>query len=671
MKNFTLKASLLAFAGMLSMTAAAQQTPAAVKKFGKPVTEAEPCGTVQYEALLREKNPNRDNKNQFEEWLAPKVAQAKAKRIQKNGNTTNEVVTIPVVFHIIHNGSPVGTAENIAEDQILSQIDVLNEDFRRMENSNGFNTSPVGADMEINFCLVKQDPNGQPSTGIVRYNLGDGDGWSMEECELVKAQTIWNPNKYLNIWVFDDIYGLAGYAQFPTNSGLEGLEGQTETANTDGVALGHIYVGSEEKYPEGVYGETRNLGRSASHEVGHFFGLRHIWGDSDSCETADDYCADTPTALEANTGCPVIDSCPDNPGNDMVENYMDYTNDSCLNIFTQNQKDRMQAVLLNSPRRVTLPTADSCTLGTASISNDGALYLIPFSTDCSNVISPVISLRNAGSNVLTSAIINYKLDNNAITSYTWTGSLAAGEDVRVELPQSGVSEGEHTFTATLQSINGVNDTYLSNNSRTNEFYYEAIQSYDTQTIFVEVQTDEAASEVIWYIADLDQNIVAFGGGYEDSPEGAYDYQEVEVDSNTCYAFIIVEQGMDGMGSGYYNITTDSGEIIQQNSGDNIFYIDYAAFGVNVELLSNATAQKTAANVTLYPNPANSIINIAAADETNMPESYTVYNSLGQVVGNGKINNTVQAIDVAAYANGVYFVKLAKGEGTTTLQFIKY
>ncbi len=677
MKNFTLKASLFAFAGMLSITAAAQQTPGGVKKFGKNITETEPCGTVQYENLLRKNNPERDDKNQFEEWLAPKVAQAKAKRLQKSGNTTNEIVTIPVVFHIIHNGSPVGTAENIAEEQIISQIDVLNEDFRRMENTNGFNTNPVGADMEIEFCLAKQNPDGVLSTGIVRYNMGDGDGWSMEECEIVKAQTQWNPEKYLNIWVFDDIYGLAGYAQFPTNSQLEGLEGQTDTANTDGVALGHIYVGSEEKYPQGVYGETRNLGRSASHEVGHFFGLRHIWGDSFSCETADDYCADTPTALEPNVGCPIIDSCPENPGDDMVENYMDYTNDSCLNVFTQNQKDRMQAVLLNSPRRHSLITSIGCTPGIV-LENDGSLLINGIETECGETtFEPGLVLTNTGTAILTTATITYHIDNQEAVTYNWTGSLAVNQSADITLPEMTLTPGNHTFNASIVTVNGVEDASPSNDNRSLTFSLAGV--YTTNSIKVTITTDNKGGETLWAIAteDADEplagNLDVFNPANSDFYGNNQTYvTNVTIPEGGCYLFLILDLGTDGMccefGEGSYKIETADGTLITE--GGQFGQVEQKMFALELPVAGIKDINKTS-NVKLYPNPANSILNIAAADEASMPESYTVFNSLGQVMDNGKVTSVLQTLDIAKYANGVYFVKLAKGEGTTTLQFIKY
>jgi hypothetical protein len=679
MKNFTIKASLIAFAGVLSLTANAQQKPQGIKKFGRPVIETQPCGTVKYEDLLRKNNPQRDTKNEFEQWIAPRVAQVKRKRLQKDGNTTNEVVTIPVVFHIIHNGSPVGTAENIADGQVISQIDVLNEDFRRLEGSNGFNTNPVGADMEINFCLAKQDPDGLLSTGIVRYELGTGEGWSMEEAEVIKTQTQWNPEKYLNIWVFDQLYGLAGYAQFPVNSGLEGIddiEGLPSEANTDGVALGHLYVGSEEKFPEGEYDETRNLGRSASHEVGHFFGLRHIWGDSDSCLTATDYCDDTPTALEANYGCQIgLDSCP-GPGSDMIENYMDYTDDACLNVFTEDQKDRMQAVLLNSPRRHSLITSTGCVPGIV-LENDGSLNINNTTGECAaSPYIPEVILTNSGTAVLTSAAIVYHIDNQAAATYNWTGNLAASASTTITLPEFTVASGTHTFNVSISTVNGVEDTAPNNDEKSSEFNISA--KFITSGIKITIKTDDYGDETLWALVreSNENNIIAGNININNiSQSDFYDDNEtyitnVPISFNDCYAFIILDFGEDGMcceyGEGSYKIETAAGVLIAQ--GGSFTDQDEKYFALETPTAGIEENNKFS-GIQLYPNPANSVLNIAST-EANMPESYTVYNSLGQIIDNGSVTSVLQSLDITKYANGVYFVKLAKNENATTLQFIK-
>lgn len=673
MKKITIKAYLLMFAGMFALTANAQQQPG-TKKFGKPFTAASNyCGSVENEAQLKEQDPKRATTSEFEQWIAPKVEQIKKQKLQKSGQGTNEVVTLPVVFHIVHNGDAIGENENLSENQILSQITVLNQDYRRAADTPGFNENEIGADMEIEFCLAQRTPNGLPSNGIVRYNVGDDNGWVREEVELFKVQTQWDPTKYLNIWVFEDIFTpggyLAGYAQFPGGSGLDGIDqNMLGAANTDGLALGARFVGSVDLDPNGLHDEVRNMGRTATHEIGHFLGLRHIWGDSNSCDTATDYCDDTPTALAANYDCQIgLDSCPDNPGNDMIENYMDYSDDICLNTFTADQKLRMQAVLANSPRRKTLPTSNSCVLGTASLDNDGAIFLLPFDTNCDNFIAPVFSLSNRGTNTITTATINYKVDNAAPTVYTWNGSLAPGEDARIELPQTTVTTGNHTFTVALQTVNGGTDALASNNTRTNQFSFEPLDNYDTESVTVTVQTDEFASEVTWLLMDSTQNVIAYGGGYTDSAEGTFDEQTIAVDNNSCYAFVIIETGFDGMPGGYFSVKKDDGEVIYQNSGNGFQYADFAGFGVNV-ILANKSHQK-ANSIMLYPNPANSIINIASTD-ADMPESYTIYNSLGQVIDKGNVTSALQSLDIAGYANGVYFVKLTKGESATTLQFIK-
>lgn len=335
-----------------------------------PKTDLIRCAADEYNYDLARKYGS-ESKEEFENWLAPKVAQIEKSKSQ---NTAKKVVvTIPVVVHVIHSGQAISnTGRNITDERILSQITVLNQDFRRMLNTPGYNTNPVGADIEVEFCLAKIDPNGGVTTGIDRVNLGTTT-WNDNNVEtILKPQTIWDPTKYFNIWVCQfggDLNGVLGYAQFPQSSGLPGLF-PPYTADTDGVVIDWRAFGSSD-YVGGTYFPDIDKGRTATHEIGHFLGLRHIWGDTTSCvvnatDSNKDYCPDTPAATEEHYDCAQIyDTCPANPGNDMTENYMDYSNDTCMNIFTQNQKSRILAVLQNSPRRASLTTSTVCSTALA------------------------------------------------------------------------------------------------------------------------------------------------------------------------------------------------------------------------------------------------------------------------------------------------------------------
>jgi len=358
--------------GLAGFSAMAQNTP---QVFGRKVQSINPktgiirCVSSEYESFLQEKESKRATTQEFEQWLAPKAEAEKSKLLARKGIAgTNAVITIPVVIHVIHSGQSVGSGRNISDVRVNSQITVLNQDFRKMLDTPGYNTNPVGADVEIEFCLAKTDPNGNPTTGIDRVNLGNTT-WNNNNVEsTLKPQTIWDPTKYFNIWVCQfggDLDGVLGYAQFPSGSGLQGLQGPYTPA-TDGVVIDWRAFGSSD-YAAGQYFQDIDKGRTTTHETGHFLGLRHIWGDGGSQEfgikncNATDYCNDTPFAGWENYDClDTYDSCPSSPGNDMTENYMDYTNDACMNIFTLDQKARIMAVMQNSPRRSTLKASTVC-----------------------------------------------------------------------------------------------------------------------------------------------------------------------------------------------------------------------------------------------------------------------------------------------------------------------
>lgn len=331
------------------------------------------CVSSEYEKSLQSRDANRANREQFEQWIAPKIEQARQDLLA--GRNINAVITIPVVVHVIHNGDAVGVNENISDARVLSQITVLNQDFRRMLDTPGYNDNAVGADVEIEFCMAQQKPDGTATNGIDRVNTGVAQYSTEAQVEnTLKPNTIWDPNQYFNIWVVQfstsssaELGGVLGYAQFPYASGIGGMGNAVTEDNetTDGVIIDWRCFGSTD-YVTGNFFTDYDKGRTATHEIGHCLGLIHIWGDNSSCsvnatDSNKDYCPDTPAAATENYDCvTTYNSCPSSAGNDMTENYMDYTNDTCMNTFTLNQKARMIAVMNNANRRASLKTSTAC-----------------------------------------------------------------------------------------------------------------------------------------------------------------------------------------------------------------------------------------------------------------------------------------------------------------------
>ena len=296
-----------------------------------------------------------------------------------NNKKSLTVYNIPVIFHILHSGVAVGSGRNISLAQVNSQIAILNQDFRKTNTD--FSTTVTqtafvnaAADCEINFCAAKVSPTGTllAEPGVDRINVSS-KSWSALPYTLsyiestVKPGSSWDPTKYLNIWILEfggSDLGTLGYAQFPTVptgiSPITDLPGNGGAANTDGVVFDYQYVGNvgSATYPF-------NKGRTATHEIGHWLGLYHINGDS---PCGNDYCSDTPTQSSLTGGCPSTTggtsnsgcSASPNPPGKMYQNYMDYSDDRCMTMFTTNQKARMQAVMANCVRRTSLATSTVC-----------------------------------------------------------------------------------------------------------------------------------------------------------------------------------------------------------------------------------------------------------------------------------------------------------------------
>ncbi len=330
--------------------------------------------TPQY--LLNSTKLNRCGTQQpgeeWDNWFNQKVEEYKQNKAA--GKVQAATLTIPVVVHIIHGGQAIGTHPNISQAQVTSQITVLNDDFAgtglNVGNLAATAFSAVGAaNCDIVFCLAEKDPNGNSlaQAGIDRVNY-TSNGWANPTSfssptafqtymnGTVKPATIWDPSRYLNIWVSDvsNSAGLLGYATFPAGSGLTGIPGATGSASTDGV-----WVWSRSFGTTGVF-TPYHKGRTATHEIGHWLGLRHINGDQ-NCGT--DYCNDTPPQSGLNFGCPNYPkiSCSNGPNGEMFMNFMDYCDDLCLYMFTPDQNARIQTAMANAPYRKFL-NASSATL---------------------------------------------------------------------------------------------------------------------------------------------------------------------------------------------------------------------------------------------------------------------------------------------------------------------
>lgn len=417
----------------------------------------ERCGTTKYETLQLQLNPNRERNLQFENWIQQKL------QTQRFGNQrtegTQSVYTIPVVVHVIHNGEAIGTGTNISNNQIISQINAMNKDFQRL-NVDAGNTPAefvgVAGSFDIEFVLAKQDPFGAPTNGINRVQ-GTKTVWTINDNATFKALSYWPAEDYLNIWVIN-IPSYLGFAQFPVSS-LPGLEDSPNDRLTDGVVIDYTVFGSNfEGLGTFPLDSKYNRGRTCTHEVGHFFGLKHIWGDDGSACSGTDHVDDTP-----NQGGNYVGQCPSDArttcsSSDMYMNYMDYTDDACMNLYTQGQVARMTVVVENSPRRFSLLNSNGAN-DPPPLANDLAFNQIntPNATICGGAFTPSITVQNIGTSTVTTARVQLKINGAVIETKDFSPNLANLATTTFNFNPITQNSGSVNYEFEVIQVNGVSD----------------------------------------------------------------------------------------------------------------------------------------------------------------------------------------------------------------------
>lgn len=475
---------------------------------------------------------------------------------QLPGERSDEILTIPVVVHVMHTGQAYGAGANIPDEQVFSAIAALNQDFRKLPGSNG---DGIGVDCGIEFCLATRDPEGNSTTGIQRVNGSSVPSYLEEgiqatgplganEIEL-KSLSVWPRQDYLNVWVVTQIEGnnaqggVQGYSRFPINSIVDGIVVLFNAIGTEG----------------NIKGSTA-LNRTVTHEVGHYLGLYHTFhltnscGPETNCNTQGDRVCDTPpTVLSANCNSPACS------GTQMVENYMDYTAQFCMNAFTDGQRTRMRNTFLS--QRASLLESLGC-MPVTEIDAGIAEIIAPTGSSCDNQATPVVRLTNYGSVALTSCTIHTSLNNTQFFEFAWSGNLQPGASTNVTLAPINSSLGENTLIAWTSNPNGQNDENDANDEAQGVF---SVANGAVATLNIVV--DFFGIETTWEVKQNGQ-IVAHGGPYINNAQGTL-FSESICLAEGCYDLFMYDTFGDGMSftNGTYTLLNPEGVVLASGGGN--------------------------------------------------------------------------------------------------------
>ena len=372
---------------------------------------------------------------------------------QSRVSSIDTTLIIPVVVHVLYN-----TAEqNLSEEQIQSQIDILNEDYAVL-NANSLDIPGVWTnlqkDSKIRFQLAQRDPFGNNTTGITRtstpkqeFEILDPDIYETDS----GGYDAWPNVKYLNMWVCKLQSNALGFANFPGSS-----------ANQDGVVISYKAFGRN-----GTVTSPYDFGRTSTHEIGHWLSLLHIWGDdNDNCIGKDfpptqQTWDDTPNQAKPTFRCPTfpkLDDCSATSPGIMYMNYMDYTDDKCMMFFTPGQIRRMRTIV--DGIRDTLKSSDGNILP-SFYSNDAAIdsVLNPVRLANSKCLDPVVRLKNNGNDTLKTVLFSYGIYQGLQKYFRWNGSLLPGQSEIIALETIGVNFGNQVMEFRIM---GTDDNTVNN-----------------------------------------------------------------------------------------------------------------------------------------------------------------------------------------------------------------
>ncbi len=587
---------------------------------------------------------------------------------QSGGVQDRAVVTIPVVVHVVTTTSQV-----VTDAQIQSQLDVLNADFRKLNSDIGLvpaGFAGLAADAEVNFCLATQTPSGAATTGIERrtttlVSFGTNDNVKRFANGGLDA---WDASKYLNLWVCKLSNNTLGYAQFPGGP-----------LATDGVVITYTGFGTT-----GSAVTPFNKGRTGTHEVGHWLNLYHIWGDDGtSCSGTDD-CLDTPNQADENYGCPAspVESCSNGPNGDMFMNYMDYTDDACMYMFTTGQKARMQSLFTAGGSRNSLTTSPGCN------APSGGSCGTPSSLSASSIAQTSATLSWGAVSGATAYTLQWKISTAstfttvsglAASSYNLTG-LTANSTYNYQVQATcGGTFGNYSAASSFITLasggGGCVDQYEPNNSRTGAKVIPVNTTFTAQIA--------TASDLDWYRFSntsstknikIDLTTLPFDYDlklYKSSSQLAMSenigttseqiiYNTTSLASSSYYAYVY------GYNGAYSSSQCYTLRVSLSSSG---WRTDGSTDGevTELELLVEA------ADFGMFPNPATSQLTVEVPMEAEADVQVAIFDLSGRAAMRqhrllGKGDNQM-LFDVHSLPNGVYFVQVRNGEQASTRKLV--